>query len=184
MKIEYKSQLIEEREKVKEQARRALTKLNELNDNSLNALYQLKFEDFGFDPLNGRPLNLIEQLNQSFHALAVFATAEFILDEFKDCGTLTLSPQIDGGVDVRSAGPIVVAAEVFATVSFKNNNKLYDDAKSLKENVKGADHRFVCFYDPTRSLNPGWQPNLAKKYRPVKVYALSWKQMIGHGETC
>ena len=184
MIIEHKSQLREKRKKVKEQARRALTKLNELNDDPLNALYKLKFTDFGFDPLNGTQLNLIEQLNQSFHALAVFATAEIIFDEFKDFGTLTLSPQIDDGVDIRSAGPKVVAAEVFATVNFKNNNKLYNDAKRLKEKVKKADHPFVCFFDPNLCGKPGWQPTLAKNHRPVKVYALSWRQMIGHGETC
>ena len=182
MIIEHKSQLKEKRKEIKEQARRVLTKLNELNGDPLNALYELKFTDFGFDPLNGTQLNLIEQLNQSFHALAVFAATEIIFDEFKDCGILYLSPQVDGGPDIKTGGPNVVAAEVFATVSFENNTKLYDDAKRLKEKAKEAHHRFVCFFDPTRSRNPGWQPNLAKHYNPVKVYALSWEQMIGHGE--
>ena len=129
----------------------------------------MKFTDFGFDPSTGTPLNLIEQLNQTFHALAVFAAAEIILDRFEDCGRLRLSPQIDAGVDIKSAGPNAVAAEVFATVYFRNNNKLYDDARSLLEKEAEADHRHVFFYDPDRSHNPGWQPNLAKNYRPVKV---------------
>lgn len=183
MIIKDKSQLREEREKVKTQARHVVTKLNKLSGDSLNALYKLKFTEFGFDPLDGTDLNLIEQLNQTFHALAVFAAAEIIFDEFKDCGTLRLSPQIDGGVDIRSVRPNLLAAEVFATVNIKNNNKLYADAKRLNRKEEKADKRFVFFYDPNRSRNPGLQTDLAKNYRPVEVWALSENQIMGRGGT-
>ena len=72
MEIYNLGQLQEHRANVIIQARRVRAELNNLLPDPMEALRAMKFERIGFNPLDGTPLNLIEQLNQTFHDLASF----------------------------------------------------------------------------------------------------------------
>jgi hypothetical protein len=96
-------------------------------------LHTLKFERFGCDPLeeNDRRLNLIEQLNQSFHMMTHLAAAQRLLQCFGNCGGLPLNMGTNPGRDIASNHPNVVEAEVFAAVRPTNNGKLHKEITKL-----------------------------------------------------
>ena len=130
MEVYNLEQLQEHRANVIMQAGCARAELNNLMADPMEALRAMKFERIGFNPLDGTPLNLIEQLNQTFHDLASFAAASYLLEHFPQCEGLRLAPQFAAGSDIRSIVPCLLAAEVFAAVSPTNNRKLRKDARS------------------------------------------------------
>ena len=79
-------------ERVRCAAQRAHVKLVTLSGDPMAALLTLKMDKFGYHPLEDRPLNLIEQLNQTFHTMVSLAAARHLLKRFPDCGGLHLNP--------------------------------------------------------------------------------------------
>lgn len=175
MEIYNLGQLQEHRANVIIQARRARAELNNLRPDPMEALRAMKFERIGFNPLDGTPLNLIEQLNQTFHDLASFAAASYLIEKFQQCEGLRLAPQFAAGTDIRSIVPGLVAAEVFAAVSPTNNDKLRKDARKVDETR--AEHRFVFFYSPDEA--PALMETVRRQFPAVKVRPLTWGEMLG-----
>ena len=175
MEVYNLEQLQEHRANVIMQAGRARTELNNLMADPMEALRAMKFERIGFNPLDGTPLNLIEQLNQTFHDLASFAAASYLLEHFPQCEGLRLAPQFAAGSDIRSIVPCLVAAEVFAAVSPTNNHKLREDARR----VDGApvEHRFVFFYSPDVARAP--IDRVRQRFPAVHIRPLTWGEMLG-----
>lgn len=115
---------------------------------ALVALSRLKFEPMGCDPLDTeRPLNLIEQLNQTFTYEASLAAAEWLLERHPEHSPFKLNLGTEGGTDIRSEDGHV-AAEVFAAVDPANNRKLEKDVARVRES--GARHRYVAYLSPVR----------------------------------
>ena len=119
----------------------------------LQFLYQLKFAQIGHDPLNmARPLNLIEQLNQTFTYLAAFKSVDFLFSRHNTATYLKLNLGNRKGWDIETDEEKGIVAEVFAAVSPKNNEKLSKDV----DKVLRAPHRnkYVLFMSPGHTYGP------------------------------
>jgi hypothetical protein len=108
----------------------------------LELLKKFKFEKIGHDPLNiQRPLNFIEQLNQTFTYLASFKAASILFEMHPGLTSMTLNLGTRAGSDIESDFDGGIAAEVFAAVNPKSNNKLKKDIQKVSSvNVK---HKYV-----------------------------------------
>lgn len=112
----------------------------------LDVLEALKFQRFGRDPLDPtRPLNLIEQLNQTFTYLVSVRAVEFLFEEHPEAAPFRLNLGTAPGSDVESVHGSV-AAEVFAAVAPNNNRKLAKDVAKVR--ATPAAHKYVFFYCP------------------------------------
>lgn len=113
---------------------------------ALEVLAAMKFSTVGHDPIDsGRPLNLVEQLNQSFTYLASIAGARWLMERHPECLPLTLNLGTTEGTDIISACGRF-AAETFAATHPDSNDKLRKDV----EKVRGAAaaHKFVFYLSP------------------------------------
>ena len=81
MKIESKDEILELRSRIYENAQKTYNRIvQDINNNSPFDLFaDIKFNKFGLDPINGTPLNFIEQLNQMFSDLVVLQAVEELL---------------------------------------------------------------------------------------------------------
>lgn len=114
----------------------------------LDMLKRIKFETVGFHPIEDRPLNIVEQINQTWtYAVASVAARQLLL----------LHPEAEGhylapgahasqDLDIMSKAPGLVGAETFAAVTPANNGKLSADLAKLATRVEA--HRFVFFMSP------------------------------------
>ena len=112
----------------------------------LDAMALMKFGKTGRDPLDLiRPLNVVEQLNQSFTYLASIAAARWLLARYPECAPLILNLGTAPGPDIQSkCGRFV--AETSATTHPDSNNKLRKDV--IRVEGLSAEHRFVFFLSP------------------------------------
>ncbi|MFA6921139.1 MAG: hypothetical protein WC216_04800 [Gallionella sp.] len=116
-------------------------------------LFRLKFEEVGCDPLScSRPLNLIEQLNQTFTYRASFSGAEFLFERHPEVQRLVLNLGTSGGSDIETTEGGGIAAEVFAAVTPQNNGKLAADIEKVSKS--SAKHRYVLFMSPEHEAGP------------------------------
>lgn len=177
MIISNEGQLKEKLEKVIQQFEATLKNLKQLSSDSLEALYTLRFKPIGFDPLGDSPLTVFEQMNQTSHDLVSFAAAEYLLKHYPECKGLYLAPQTESGTDIWSLVPLVVEAEVFATVDPKYNRKLRKDSEKLCD--LPAQNRFVFFYSP--NSKHGFTRYRVPKFPEieVKVYSLNKDELLG-----
>jgi hypothetical protein len=115
----------------------------------INALAVLRFAAAGCDPLDGvRPLNVIEQLNQSFTYLASIAAARWLLERYPNSAPLVLNLGTTAGTDIASADGSI-AAETFAATDPESNDKLRKDIAKVA--ASAAAHKFVFFLSPSHS---------------------------------
>ncbi len=116
-------------------------------ETSLATFARLKFTEAGHDPLNiDRPLNMIEQLNQTFTYLASVAAARWLLLHHPTCAPLVLNLGTAPGFDIQSeCGQFV--AETFAVTHPHSNDKLRKDVAKMQTTV--AKHRFVFYFSPS-----------------------------------
>lgn len=137
--------------KVVEGARFAVGRLTTELDkcDALTALARLKFSMFGCDPLDStRPLNLVEQLNQTFTYLATIKAARWLFSHHSDLDSLTLNLGTASGLDITGdSGKI--AAEVFAATHPDSNDKLRNDIERVSKT--GAATKYV-FYLSTNKV--------------------------------
>ena len=176
-KVYDSEKLREHREIVIGRAKRAYKELTTSGKDTMKGLFDLRYEHIGYSPLQDHRLTIAEQMNQTFHALAVFAGAEYIFNEFRDCGKLRLSPLTASGLDIQSIETKLVAAEVFTTVNPEYNGKLEGDIRELC--TKPFQERFVFFYSPcaARGLKPYSVPEFPGT--EVKVYSLCEDELLG-----
>lgn len=138
----------------------ALCKLAQLQGRQgLHALWDLKFLQTGCDPLIAEnPLNLIEQLNQTFTYLASARAVKILLGLHPNLAPYTLNLGTASGFDIESGAGGGLAAEVFAAVSTSNNRKLAKDLAKMSECQ--AQFRYVFFMCP--GYPEGRQPKLER----------------------
>jgi hypothetical protein len=109
-------------------------------------LKALRFETIGHDPLTGDPLNVVEQLNQTFTILVTLRAVEQLIELHPDAGGFRLALGTSSGRDVESVAPDLVAAEVFSATHPNSNQKLKKDLARLSADP--ARHRYVFFAAP------------------------------------
>lgn len=148
-----------------DQSVRELTGLCSERD-SFAVFSKIKFGGVGCDPLNTkRQLNLIEQVNQSFTYLASFSGAAMLFEHHPDMGPFTLNLGTVAGSDIESQlGEL--AAEVFASVTPSNNQKLKKDIDKVA--ATSAATKYSFFMCP--GFEPGRQPALERD--GVRVWSL------------
>lgn len=145
MIIESKSQIAELRSKIYANANKTYDSIVQTieAESPLKLFADIKFNKFGLDPIEGTPLNFIEQLNQMFSDLVVLYAVEELLSKYPD-KTFEVNFGAKSGFDIQSTDGMV-AAECFAVTSVDSNGKLREDAKKLMklpEEVK----KYIYFY--------------------------------------
>jgi hypothetical protein len=94
-------------EKIRESARRVrettlLTgePLDVLPGEPLDVLRRMKFDQIGFDPIEHQPLNLVEQINQTWTYAVAFAAVRQLLSIHRDAGGYRLAPGAHASIDL------------------------------------------------------------------------------------
>jgi len=125
-----------------------LVKLAASELDGLEVLRKMKFDAIGWHPLDdpARPLNLIEQVNQTWTCLVSLKALPFLFTRHPNVGGFELNLGTKGGTDILSVLPDAVAAEGFATVTRRNNEKLAKDLSRLAQSTAKA--RYVFFAAP------------------------------------
>jgi hypothetical protein len=132
-------------------------------------LRSMKFETVGFHPVQGHPLNFIEQVNQTWtFAVAIMATRQ-LLEMHPEAKGFRLAPGAHAAqpLDIMSLEPGIVGAETFAAVHWRNNGKLAKDIKKLTG--RSEKHRYVFFAAP--GISQGRQKGL-ETHPDVQVHAV------------
>lgn len=108
----------------------------------------LKFERIGRHPMLGHPLNVVEQVNQTWSWIAALRAAEVLLEWHPETEGLELAPDATMSIDldIMSFQPGLVGAEVFAAVDPRNNRKIAKDVAKMAQ--RPEQHRYVFFMSP------------------------------------
>ncbi len=150
--VENLDQVLELEATVKLSMEKATTQLIlELDiNNPISAFSKMKFGGVGFDPLDAdRELNVIEQINQSFTYLASFYALEVLFSELPELAPYKLNLGTAPGSDIESTcGKL--AAEVFASVTPSNNQKLKKDIDKVF--ATNAQFKYAFFMSPKFDL--------------------------------
>jgi hypothetical protein len=147
----------------------SLTKLTQMSGpNALHALWALKVQKTGCDPLDAEsPLNLIEQLNQTFTYLASAKAVRILLEVHPKLAPFTLNLGTAPGYDIESSKGGGLEAEVFAAVNTRSNQKLRKDLEKMARST--AEHRYVFFM--CLGIPEGRQRNLERE-SGVRVWSV------------
>jgi len=108
----------------------------------------MKFETVGLHPINHRPINVVEQINQTWTLTAALAAARQLLALHPDAGGFRLAPGAQAALplDNLSEQEGLVGVEVFVAVGPHSNGKLEKDLDKLKGRLEK--HRYVFFMSP------------------------------------
>ena len=129
-------------------AKLAQDSLSHQSNDPLSWMRDIKFSQIGFHPETHKPLNLIEQVNQTFTDLVALEATRTLLLRHPGAEGFHLAPgaYAHKPFDIVSVKSGLVGAECFATVDLKNNNKLKKDLEKLKG--ASEQHRYVFFSSP------------------------------------
>jgi hypothetical protein len=129
-------------------ARRTQEWITTQSGDPLDLLLRLKFEAVGRHPIEDRPLNFIEQINQTWTFAVALAAAQQLLALHPDVGGFRLAPGAHASIplDIMSEAEGKVGAETFAAISPRNNGKLVADLAKMA--VRHELHRYVFFMSP------------------------------------
>jgi hypothetical protein len=132
----------------------------------MQLMQALRFDLVGHDPLTGAPLNVIEQLNQTFTILVALRAVEELLRLHPEAHGYRLAIGTSSGRDIESVEKDLVAAEVFSATRPTSNQKLKKDIARLAPDP--ARHRYVFFACPGFA---GRHPS-CETHPGIKVYAV------------
>jgi hypothetical protein len=130
---------------IRASATRAQSWIAAQSGDPLDLLRRMKFEPVGFHPIEDRPLNVVEQTNQTWtYAVA----ARVLLELHPDARGFKVAPGAHMALplDIMSEEPGLVGAETFAAVHPRNNGKLAADLAKLAD--RPETHRYVFFMSP------------------------------------
>jgi hypothetical protein len=139
-----------------ESAARTAAWLKSFDGEPMALLKALRFATVGHNPLTGDPLNVVEQLNQTFTILVTLRAIERLIALHPEAGGFRVALGTSRGRDIASVVPALVAAEVFSATKPTSNQKLKKDIARLTIDL--ARHRYVFFAAP--GYLPGRQKNL------------------------
>jgi hypothetical protein len=148
-------------------AARTVAWLRSVEGEPMAVLKKLRFETVGHDPLTGSPLNVVEQLNQTFTILVSLRAVEKLIELHPEAGGFQLALGTSSGRDIQSVAPGLVAAEVFSATHPNSNQKLRKEIARLAEDP--AEHRYVFFASPKYTV--GRHVQLEKSGTGIHVYA-------------
>jgi hypothetical protein len=125
--------------KIAESAANTAKWLVEQKNDPMSLLRAMRFDPVGHDPLTGTPLNIVEQLNQTFTILVTLRAIEQLFELHPDAGGYYLALATSSGRDIESVKEGLVAAEAFCATSPTSNQKLKKDLMRLETDL--AQHR-------------------------------------------
>jgi hypothetical protein len=128
----------------------------------------MRFTKIGHDPLTLKPLNIVEQLNQTFTILATLKAIELLFQLHSEVQGFRMALGTCRGRDIESIDEGLIAAEVFCATHPTSNQKLKKDIEGMST-VK-ADHRYVFFASPSHS---GGRLERLETCDGVHVYAIN-----------
>lgn len=134
----------------------------------LDALARLRFDPIGRHPIQDRPLNVVEQLNQTFTCLASLRAAAWILSRHPECSPLRLNLGTASGSDIEAVDGSL-AAETFAAVTLTNNDKLRADISKVSKTT--ARLKYVFYLCPQHAPS---EPRPTRESPDVSVVSLGW----------
>lgn len=141
---------------------------------SLGNLSRLKFAETGCDPLEAdRPLNFVEQLNQTFTYLASIEAVRWLFRHAPDCAPFVVNLGTAPGSDITSLDGSI-AAEVFAATRPDSNDKLRKDIEKVR--ASAARQRFVFYLSPVAT-----RASSTIAVGDVRVVRLDHSCMLGIG---
>ena len=114
----------------------------------LDLLRQMKFQAVGVHPVEERPLNLIEQVNQTWTYMVALEAARRLLDLHPEAGGFRVAPGAHMSIplDIMSLNTGLVGAETFAATRPGSNNKRNKDLGKLAGRPEL--HRYIFFSAP------------------------------------
>jgi hypothetical protein len=117
-------------------------------DDALAALYRLKFDQIGFHPVDHRPLNVVEQINQTWTFVTALEAARLLLKWHPEAGPLLLAPGAHASqpLDIMSEAPGLIGAETFAALAPENNKKIARDLVKMAN--RPEKYRYIFFMSP------------------------------------
>jgi hypothetical protein len=148
-------------------AERTAVWLRGFKGSPLDLLTALRFQMVGHDPISGKALNMIEQINQTFTILVSLRAVEQLIELHPEADGFRLALGTCSGRDIQSVEPNLVAAEVFSATHPGSNQKLKKDIARLKPDT--ALHRYVFFAAP--NYKPGRQADLETE-RGIAVHCV------------
>lgn len=148
----------------------AIDSVRKSEKSNLELMEALKFAEIGFHPLSSKPVNLIEQINQTFTYLACLSAVRHLLDVHSDVSGFVCAPgaSAETKFDIMSIEDGLVAAEVFAAVNPTNNQKLLKDQIKLSNAVEKFRY---CFFSLPKYLITQRQRQL-EKFANVEVWSV------------
>lgn len=156
---------------VRDSAARARDWIAGQTGDPLDLLRRMKFDPIGFHPLEDRPLNLIEQINQTWTFAVAIAAARQLLSLHPDVSGFRLAPGAHASLelDIMSQEAGYVGAETFAAVNPRNNGKLAADLAKLAGRMER--HRYVFFMSP---LFPGNERRPQFERHGIEVWSVDF----------
>lgn len=138
---------------IRESTRRSIHEISRDIEHPLEVLRRIKFQPIGLHPISDRPLNFIEQVNQSWTYVVALEAAKKLLELHPDAGGFRLAPGAHASLelDIMSVEPGYVGAETFAAVHPRNNGKLRADLTKLASRLEL--HRYVFFMSPAFAMS-------------------------------
>jgi hypothetical protein len=138
----------------------------------LELLRRMKFDAAGHHPLEKRPINIIEQVNQTWTYTVALMAARQLLLMHPEAGGFHLAPGAHASLelDIMSEVKGLVGAESFAAVTPRNNGKLAADLTKMGK--RGETHRYVFLMSPQYPGTRRWR-ELEKPGLPVQVWSVS-----------
>ena len=135
-------------DEIRASAARAHKWIASFSGEPLELFKQMKFGPVGFHPLVNRPLNIVEQINQTWTFATALLAAKQLLALHPDAGGYTLAPGAHASqdLDIMSVEPGLVGAEIFAAVSVNSNQKLRKDLAKLA--LRNELNRYIFFMVP------------------------------------
>ncbi|WIY70627.1 hypothetical protein KB221_06285 [Aquidulcibacter paucihalophilus] len=129
-------------------AARTRSWLLEHSGTPLDMMRALKFEPVGCHPVEDRPLNAIEQINQTWTYMVAMLATRQLLGLHPEAGGYRVAPgaHMSLPLDIMSITPGLVGAETFAATHPASNNKLNKDMLKLAGATES--HRYVFMMCP------------------------------------
>lgn len=126
-------------------------------DEPMALLRALKFTTAGYHPLDGHPLNFIEQVNQTWTFVTAIVATRLLLELHPDAQGFSLAPGASASqaLDIMSLAESVVGAETCAVTHPKSNNKLARDLDKLTARPERYRYAFMmCPLYPSTARLP------------------------------
>ncbi|RVI93128.1 hypothetical protein CN193_31380, partial [Sinorhizobium meliloti] len=135
-------------DRVKSSAARVYDWVAAFEGDPLQMLRHMKFDQVGLHPLAHYPLNIVEQINQTWTFSVALLAARQLLLLHPEARGFHLAPGAHASqpLDIMSEVEGIVGAETFAAVTPRNNNKLAKDIAKLS--ARSERHRYIFFMSP------------------------------------